>query len=537
MLDAHGVGLLSERSMTLAHVHDLLTLDLAVRGDRVAVVQGGEAATFADLVRRSSALAAQLREHGVRSGDRVVVHLRKSIEEIVAMLAAWRLGAIMVNVNHKWTPAQLAHVVGDCGAGTLVCDRRRARDLSRGRWPDPLRHVVVKGEPPADDRMIGWAGIPGKGDAPPPSSGPDDLAALLYTSGSTGRPKGVMLTHGNLLAGARSVSTYLENTADDRLLSLLPFSFDYGLSQLTTMLLVGGTIVLQGVAMPPEIVRSLVEHRITGFAAVPPTWVQLVRHLEQVPAELPDLRYVTNSGGKIPRPVLESMPRVLPGVVIVLMYGLTEAFRSTYLPPSLFGTKMGAMGRDVPLVETFVVADGRVCGPGEEGELLHRGPLVSRGYWGQPEETAARIRPCPELADRLGDEKVCYSGDLVRIDEDGDYWFVSRRDALIKCSGFRISPDEVEDIVLAAPGVEEAVAFGVEDETLGQVVEVAVASASDGELDIEALETHCRARMPTYMKPRRFHVWDGALPRASSGKIDRSTVLAKCCSRRPDGPP
>ena len=388
---------------------------------------------------------------------------------------------------------------------------------------------MVKGKAPAHPKMLAWSALPADLQPPPPVGIDSDLAALLYTSGSTGQPKGVMLTHLNLLAGARSVAKYVHNSAGDRVLSLLPFSFDYGLNQLTTMFLVGGTVVLQKVMMPAEVVKSLGKYRITGFAAVPPAWIPVVRYLADNPTALPDLRYVTNSGGKIPGNILELMPKVFPGVQIYLMYGLTEAFRSTYLPPELFQKKMGSIGRAIPNVETYIVDEMiGICGPGQQGELVHRGSLISLGYWGRDDATNEKIRPCPQLKHLIGDEKVCYSGDLIRIDEDGYYWFVGRRDGMIKSSGFRISPTEVEDIVSKSGAVTHVVAFGTADELLGEAVEVAVTGLDGRKLDEAALLAYCKQNMPHYMVPRKIHLWPGDMPRTGSGKLDRPAIVTTC---------
>ena len=263
---------------------------------------------------------------------------------------------------------------------------------------------------------------------------------------------------------------------------------------------------------------------VTGLAAVPPIWGQIARLLDAHPVALPSLRRITNSGGKIPLNVLERLPHLFPGVEIFLMYGLTEAFRSTYLAPTKFAAKMGAIGRAIPGAEIYAIKPGEgIAGPGETGELVHRGPLVSLGYWGKPEATAEKIRPCPELAPLIGDEPVVWSGDTVRVDADGDFWFVARTDAMIKSSGFRVSPDEVEDLVCRSGLVGDAVAFGVEDDDLGQVVHVALtplAGFSDA-----ALFAHCRRAMPHYMLPRRLHVWIEPMPRTASGKLARPEIV------------
>ena len=507
--------------------HDLLARNLEGRADRLALVDQGRRITYAQLHRQVEAVAGALATLGLGHGDRVCIQLHKSAEEVVAMFAAARIGAVIVNVSDQWTVGQLEHVLSDCRPRVLVVGRHRARQLAGTELPDFLRRVIVNGPAPDHPKMTTLADLPS--DARPPDAAgiAADTAAILYTSGSTGKPKGVMLSNGNLVSGARSVAEYLENTAGDRLLSLLPFSFDYGLSQLTTMFSVGGTVVLQKVNMPAEIVKSLAEQSITGFAAVPAVWVPLVRFLVDVPKKLPDLRFVTNSGGKIPDDILDRMPDMFPGVRIFLMYGLTEAFRSTYLPPELFEQKKGSIGRAIPNVETYVVdPEIGVCGPGQQGELVHRGDLICQGYWNDPAATAEIIKPCPQLQHLIGDEKVLYTGDLVRIDEDGFYWFAGRKDMLIKCSGYRISPTEVEEVVFASGLVNEVVAFGTPDEMLGQTVEIAVTLANSDPLDRQAIMDHCRGNMPLYMVPRRIHHWPGeGLPRTGNGKPDRAAIV------------
>jgi acyl-CoA ligase (AMP-forming) (exosortase A-associated) len=515
--------------MTERLVHDLLRLRLAARSEHPALVLGGERLAYGELARRSESLAAWLwDEANVRPGDRVAISLRKGFEEAIATFAVTRIGAVFVNVNHQWTARQLEYVLGDCGARVLVTERRKARELSD---PAGLVRIVLADGPCEGANQVRLADLPASLTAPTVPRSERDLAALLYTSGSTGRPKGVMLSHRNIVLGAQSVASYLANRPEDRVLGLLPMSFDYGMNQLMTMLLVGGTLVLQPVVLPSEVVKTVREHRVTGMALVPPSWVQLVRYLEESGERLPSLRYVTNSGGKIPRPILEALPRVLPGVDVFLMYGLTEAFRSSYLPPSEFQAKMGAIGRAIPGAELFVVhPDKGLCGPGEEGELVHRGELISLGYWGDPERTNAKIRASKHLAARIGDEKVLFSGDLVHADADGCLWFHGRMDEMIKCSGFRLSPTEVEDLLYASGVVGDAIAFGVEDDELGQVVHVAVNARDGRELDPDELLRRCRKDMPGYMVPRRIHVWPGPMPRTSSGKLDRPTVIQACKS-------
>ena len=331
-----------------------------------------------------------------------------------------------------------------------------------------------------------------------------------------------MLSHANLLAGATIVSEYLEITSSDRILGVLPFSFDAGLNQLTTAFQSGATLVLINFVFAKQIVEILTKERITGLAGVPTVWSLLAQPkstLEKNP--LPDLRYITNTGGAMPQSVLKVLRQALPRARIFLMYGLTEAFRSTYLPPEELDRRPTSMGKAIPDTEILVLNEqSQLCKPGEVGELVHRGPTVSLGYWGNPEATDRVLKPNPLLPPELGDvEKVCYSGDLVTMDDDGFLYFVGRRDAMIKSSGFRISPTEVEEFVFQSGKARQAAAIGVPDELLGQAVKVFVV-AHDGEaVDKDALIVFCAERMPRYMVPKSIEVMD-ELPKTSSGKVD-----------------
>ena len=508
-------------------LYQLLADNIDVRPGKPAVIDGNRAVSYAALASEVDRLAGYLQGRDIRPGDRVIVHLRKSVAEVAAMFAVAKIGAVIVNVNTQWTIEQLEYVADDCGARLMIVESRTAEALAVRRLPATVESVLVKGNLPAEAMFDAWDHLPHDLAGDEISRLDTELAMIIYTSGSTGMPKGVMLTHRNIVAGARSVARYLGLREDERLLSVLPYSFDYGLNQLTTMMLVGGTVVHQPVSMAAEIIQTMQRHRITGVAAVPPLWSQIVRLLAERPTDFPDLRRITNSGGKISLNILQQIPRVFPEVDVYLMYGLTEAFRSTYLAPEKFRRKMGAIGQAIPGAEVYVIKPGEgIAHPGEQGELVHRGPLVSLGYWGKPEVTEQKIRPCPELWNLIGDEPVVYSGDIVRIDADGDLWFVGRNDAMIKTSGFRVSPDEIEDLICRSGVVAEAVAFGVDHEDLGQAIHVAAMPI--GSFDEEALLRYCRRAMPSYMVPHRFHVWRESMPRTSSGKLARPDVVRLC---------
>lgn len=511
--------------MQIFTLYDLLERNLASNPSRIAVISGENAVTYGEIGRQALEIAGVLWKLGVRRWDRVGVHLPKSVEEIVATFAVARLGAVIVNVNRQRTVRQLEHIVQDCSIEFLFTDSRRAKQIVDSGLHQRLKRIIVSGKPPDLPGMVGWGQLPSE--APPANVRPvdTDLAALLYTSGSTGMPKGVMISHRNFVDGTFRVAEYLENDSHDRILGLVPLSAPWGLIQATTMFLKGGTLVLQPLPMPAEIVSTINRHEVTGMAAFPETWIQMVGYMRESGAAVKSLRYITSSGGKIPTRILSALPECLPGVAIHLTYGLTEAFRSTHLPPSMYAAKMGSLGRPCRNVDIFIVDPEKgLCGPGERGELLHRGSLVTMGYWGQPEATNQAIRSCEYLKPYIGDEKVHYSGDIVWQDDDGYLWFAGRKDSMIKCGGHRISPTEVEAIVFESGQVDNAVAFGVDHDLHGQVVHIAVASDS-GVVDQDALRHFCAKEMPTYMVPHAIHVWSRPMPRTPNGKIDRTAVI------------
>ncbi|SMO49422.1 AMP-binding protein [Paracoccus laeviglucosivorans] len=503
----------------------MLADNLSKHGSKIAAIDAKRSVTYAEFVAEAGRVTDWLRARGIRPGDRVLVHLRKSIDEAAAMFGAWKAGAVVVNVNSHWSPAQLSYVAKDSRARAVILTQASLKTLQGDHALSPDTAFLVQGK--AEGLAQGadlWTALAADSGSAPDEIDPLGLAMIIYTSGSTGAPKGVMLSHRNIRAGAISVAQYLGLTQDDRLLSVLPYSFDAGLNQLTTMMLLGGTIVHQPLTMPAEVVRMAQEQAVTTIAGVPPLWNQIVRLLDASPTDLPALRRVTNTGGKIPPNILELMPKVFPGVDIFLMYGLTEAFRSTYLPPAKFAAKMGSIGQQIPNAQVFAIKHGEgIAGPGEQGELVHAGPLVSMGYWEKPEVTALKIRSCPELAHLLGDDPVVYSGDLVRVDQDGDLWFVSRMDEMIKTLGFRLSPTEVEDGLSQSGLVTDVVAYGVDHPDFGQAVHVSVTYLPGAEQ--AALAAHCARTMPHYMRPLRFHAWQGAMPRTASGKLDRPAII------------
>jgi acyl-CoA ligase (AMP-forming) (exosortase A-associated) len=515
-------------------LHHLPERGAACWPGHMALTHDGQQWSYAELQALVERCRAGLQQLPLAPGARVAVFLEKRLETVVASFAATAAGGVLVPVNPVLKAPQVAHILQDAGAQVLVTSRSRLPGLLDVLVDCPaLRHVVVCD---ADAPLVNPGGIDActwntllsatPAEAAPPRL-ETDVAAIFYTSGSTGRPKGVVLSHRNLVAGATSVAAYLQNHAGDVLLAALPLSFDAGFSQLTTAFLVGARVVLLNVLLPRDVLRAMEAERVTGLTAVPPLYMQLAALPWPAPAAQ-HLRYWANTGGRMPRATLEQLRSKAPAALPFLMYGLTEAFRSSYLPPDEVDRRPDSMGRAIPNVDLRVVReDGSECAPDEPGELVHRGPLVAQGYWNRPEDTAQRFRPWPPAPSAGGSvvERAVYSGDTVRRDADGFLYFVGRRDEMIKTSGYRVSPTEVEEGVYASGLVQEVLAVGVEHEQLGQVIHVAAvpspAASGDAVADTAALLAHCRALLPAYMVPAAVHWTAEPLPRNPNGKLDR----------------
>ncbi|MEO7504174.1 MAG: AMP-binding protein [Sphingomicrobium sp.] len=468
---------------------DHLTLRGAA-GD-VALVAGDESLTYAALDQAVGRTAAAFRAHGLAPGDRIASWMGKTRFACIAPLAAARAGLVHVPINPLLKRAQAVHILADSGAKLLVANQARLATLD----PGAFAAVALEDWRDGDEAL------------PPSRHDPDTLAALLYTSGSTGRPKGVMLSHANLWLGAVSVAHFLRLTPADRTLALLPLAFDYGQNQLLSAWAAGGTAIAFDYLLAADVRKAVRRHDVTVLAGVPPLWQQLAQ-LDWSGGEGASLATLTNSGGHLPEPLVRRLRALFPNAALHLMYGLTEAFRASSLDPALVDAHPDSVGTAIPFAELAVIRpDGTSAALGEEGELVQSGPLVAHGYWNDPARTAERFR----------DGKV-YSGDTMIIGDDGLLHFRGRDDAMIKVSGNRLSPTEIEELALASGAVSDAAAFGVADAALGQaVVLVAVPLGKEAE---QRLLAHFTANAPAYMKPQRI-VWRDALPTGATGKLDR----------------
>jgi long-chain acyl-CoA synthetase len=506
--------------------------------NKVALVCGSERLTYREIDHRANRLAHALQDAGVRRGDRVVVFLPNSVDAVLSIFAILKAGAVFVVLNATTKTDKLIYILNNCRASAIITSASKADpDL----WPatSHLRSVVMRGADRDRSAAILASGkaVVDLGSAlqreewsvqPARTCIDIDLAALIYTSGSTGRPKGVMVTHLNVVSAATSITTYLENTSDDVVINFLPLAFDYGLYQLLMMFKVGGTLVLHdSFAFPAVILEKVAREGITGLPIVPTVSAMLLQ-MDLSKYSFPKLRYITNTAAALPIEHIMRLRSLFPQVRLYSMYGLTECKRVSYLPPDQLDVRPASVGRGMPNEEVYIVDEsGQKVGPGIVGELVIRGANVMKGYWELPEETDRCLKPGP-----LPGERVLYSGDLFRADDEGYLYFIGRKDDIIKTRGEKVSPREVEDVIYQLEGVAEVAVIGVPDPVLGSVIKAILTIRPGFQLTSQDVLRHCSTRLEDFMMPRivEFHE---SLPKTESGKISKRMLAEEEQNRVP----
>jgi long-chain acyl-CoA synthetase len=491
-------------------------------GDKIALVADGARLTYRELDRASDHLAGALAARGITRGDRVIVFMDNCREAVIAIFAALKAGAVFSPINPSTKAEKLAFVLDNCRARALITQEklRAVASAALAETPSIALTVIAGAREPLRGALSLEATLAAEA-APPGYPGIDlDLAMLIYTSGSTGFPKGVMMTHQNVVAAATSITTYLENTADDVILNVLPISFDYGLYQVLMAAKVGATLVLeQSFAFPQAIFARMTAERVTGLPLVPTMAALILQMRDLAPGAFPHLRYLTNTAAALPPAHIARLQTLFPTARLYSMYGVTECKRCTYLPPAELTRRPGSVGIAIPGTEAYVVDEhGARVAPGVVGELVIRGAHVMKGYWENPEATARALRPGPYEW-----EKVLHTGDLFRADADGFLYFVARKDDIIKTRGEKVSPKEVENALYALPGIREAAVVGVPDPVLGLALKAVVAADPQAKLTAHDVIRHCTRHLEDFMVPKMVEFRD-ALPKTESGKISRRLV-------------
>ncbi|MGH9213598.1 MAG: AMP-binding protein [Acidimicrobiales bacterium] len=473
---------------------------------RAAIVDGDTVVDYATLRERAANHAHVLADAGVRPGERVGLLFRRTPEVAAALFGTWAAGAVAVVIADVLQPRQIEHVIRHSGAKVLVTEGdqiRHHRELD-------IQATTLAPPPTGDEAGSAFAVLPRDG---------GDVAQLVYTSGSTGLPKGVTVTHANLHAGVESVGRYLRVDASDRLVSLLPFSFDYGLNQLLVAIAAGAALVIERSPIAARIDRTLRTAEVTVVAGVPTLWNQLLQVASFRHEPIESVRAMTNTGGRLPEETVRQLRVAQPQAALFSMYGLTEAFRSTYLDPSLVDRKPTSVGKAIPGAEVWVMRPDRSpCRPHEVGEIVHRGPTVTLGYWDDQATTDRMFRCGARHPDHpTSPDCVVHSGDFGWVDDDGDLYIEGRRDRLVKRLGYRISPDEVAEAIFASRLVRDACVTtsqsdGQDPDIIGHVV------LHDG-ADIDQLGRHLAVELPRHLRPSQLVAHD-RLPTTPNGKHD-----------------
>lgn len=520
-------------------LHELISDSAKLNPKSSALIYGDQQISYEDLASNVEQISNSFCALGLVRMDRVGIFLEKCFEFVEAAFAVSKAGAVFVPINHILKGAQIQHILNDCQVRFLVTSAERFQLIEPFlKFCPHLETIIIRSEKPVSSEnfssIILWKELRNKKSSTRSHRVIDsDVVAIFYTSGSTGKPKGVVLSHKNMVTGAKSVASYLQNDEEDVILSALPLSFDAGFSQLTTAFFSGAKVILVNYLTAQDLIDLMSRHKVTGITAVPPLYIQLI-HLKWPKDVAENLRYFANTGGRMPFEILQKLRNLFPLSKPFLMYGLTEAFRATYLDPSEVEKRPDSIGKSIPNSEVVVLNEnGETCQAGEVGELVQRGALVAQGYWNDPEKTAERFKPLPSVGisgrhpGLMIPEIAVFSGDYVKTDAEGFLYFIGRKDEMIKTSGYRVSPNEVEEIIYKIPGVVECAAFGIENLQLGQAIVVTIFLKSDQKITIDQILSHCRKTMPSYMLPSKILITDQTLPRNVNGKIDRKKISSE----------
>lgn len=518
-------------------VHNFLENSAQRLPDKAALICGNQRLTYQEINRASDQLAAALIESGIKRQDRIVIFLDNSVEAVISIFGILKAGCIFVLLNATMKGKKLNYILKDSGARAIITHTNKNRVVIEAvTGTAELEHVVwcqnAAKEIDVDFDQIdsniktstSWNDLLKNKTLAPNAQLPLiidlDIATIIYTSGSTGEPKGVVSAHYNMVAAAKSITTYLENVEDDIILSVLPLSFDYGLYQIIMAFLFGGTVVLEkSFVYPYKIIERLIDERVTGFPIVP-TMVAILLQMEDLSGfDFSFIRYISNTAAALPVSYIKKLQPLFPNASIYSMYGLTECKRVSYLPPQFIDKKPESVGIPMPNEEVFIVnSNGEEVNSGEVGELVIRGSNVMQGYWNSPEETARTFRK-----GRFRSEALLYSGDLFRKDEDGFLYFVSRKDDMIKTKGERVSPKEIENILCEMDGIIEAAVIGVQDDIFGQAIKAFIVPEEKYNLNEKLVMKYCSKNLEPFMVPK-FIEFRKSFPKSNSGKIDKKKL-------------
>ncbi len=525
---------------------DLLRIGAHISPDEVAVAHGNRKITYRELLLSSAQVGTYLRQCDFPAGSRVAILCENSIEYVIFFFGVFQAGMVAVPLDTSLKADKLRFILNDCQAKALLIQNKFLRYVKEITAENPsLTHLVFsdKAEIELPGKQV--VSLPeiieqqkdtsydklmdGISDIAPPlpqqrfthdnyPTAPTDLAAIFYTSGSTGAPKGVMLSHRNLISNTVATVEYLNLTARDSVIVILPFHYIYGNSLLLTHILAGGRLVIDNrFAFPHVVLQTMMKENVTGFSGVPSNFMILLGQAGFSSEELPSLRYLTQAGGAMAPEVIKKVMAAFPDKEIYIMYGQTEAApRISYLPPERLKDKIGSIGIPVPGV-TIKVADefGNEVPVGEVGEIAVAGENVMLGYWNQPEEQKEVLR-----------DGWLFTGDLARRDKEGYLYVVSRKKEIIKAGGNRVSAKEVEETILEYDKVLEVAVIGVKDDILGEAIKAVVVLKEGQQADAKEIQEHCRTKLAPHKVPKHVE-FVAALPKYQSGKVNKLALSAR----------
>jgi long-chain acyl-CoA synthetase len=504
-------------------LHDAL-LQRADARERTALIVDGRSYSFGELLDASQRLATVLRSRGVGRGDRVAIHLENSWACATAIFGTLIAGAVFVLINPQTKPGKLQFILRDCGARALITEGALEGgylEALRGLERPPAILCSGRSSPPAESLQAALEAAQPLAEPVPVI--PLDLAAIIYTSGSTGTPKGVMQTHQAMVFTCGSLIEYLRLTPNERILCVLPLSFDYGLYQLLMAICLGACLVLErSFTFLGQVLGRLRDERTTVFPGVPTIFATLLAAHRRSALCFPTVTRVTNTAAALPDEFVGGLREIFPNALIYRMYGLTECKRVSYLEPELIEAKPGSVGKAIPGTEVYLLsADGEPVPPGEVGTLYVRGPHVMAGYWNRPDLTEEMLKP-----GKLPGERVLCTHDLFRMDAEGYLYFVGRTDDIIKTRGEKVSPVEVENALHRIPGVREAAVVGVPDQLLGEAIRAYVVADPSAGLTAQSLRADSAEYLESYMVPVQVILCE-SLPRSPNGKVNKQLLAAE----------
>ncbi len=512
-------------------VHEYLSQSAARYPEKTALVFESCAYSYSQIDSLSDNLAYNLIKLGVKRHDRVIVFGDNSAELIISVYAIMKAGGTFVLLNGSLKPPKLKYIINDSTPALIIADLRLKEVVNSALegldskpevlwlgnidnhnknvfnfWNDFISDISITQQEILIERKLKIIDY--------------DLATLIYTSGSTGEPKGVMSTHFNMISAARSIISYIKNTPEDKVLTVLPLSFDYGLYQVIMCFMYGGTIVLErSMLFPLELIKKIESEKVTGFPIVPTLLVMLLKMETLKNYDLSSLRYISNTGAALPVEHIKTFRNLFPDVKIYSMFGLTECKRIAYLPPEDIDRKPGSVGKAMPNCEVFILDEnGNQVKPSEVGELVVRGSNVMKGYWNAEELTNKYYRDGWHQR-----EKLLYTGDFFYQDEEGYLYFVGRKDDMIKTKGERVSPKELENILCSMDGISEAAVIGVPDELLGQAIKAFIVKSKDSSITEKDILRYCSNNVEIFMIPK-YVVFTDSLPKSPNGKIDKKIL-------------